>query len=285
MAHLQSITPHYRTADNCGVSVCEKSTIHYHGMPVWGDGGSVHRIAVTGAGAFVSYAHPEQMSVSLKYADYVGADNGAYSKWRKGLAISWPAFYAWLMRFYHHDKLKFFVIPDDIEGGEAENDRLIRNLPSMFRDKATPTWHLHESINRLVELCREWPRVCFGSSGQYAAIRTQLWHSRMREAFETIYCKHNFKTLIHGLRMLDGRVLGNYPLATADSTNLACNVPKFEKKYPEITRQVREADYARGLNEKELKALILRTRCAVLKNAIESVTPPTPAEWVGRVAA
>lgn len=71
--------------------------------------------------------------------------------------------------------------------------------------------------------------------------------------------------MIHGLRMLDGRVLGNYPLTTADSTNLACNVPKFKVKYPELTRQILEADYCRGLSEREKKALVLRNRCAVLK--------------------
>ena len=128
----------------------------------------------------------------------------------------------------------------------------------MLRNKAVPVWHLHESIHRLVELCREWPRVCFGSSGEYATIRTDRWHRRMQDAFETIYCKFNFQTQIHGLRMLDGRVLGNYPLATADSTNLACNVPKFNTKYPELTRAIREAEFSRGLSEKELTATILK---------------------------
>lgn len=80
--------------------------------------------------------------------------------------------------------------------------------------------------------------------------------------------------------MLDGRVLGNYPLATADSTNLACNVPKYDVKYPEITRQVRTAEHNKGLSSKELKNLILRTRCAVLKGAVEQVKPPTMASWV-----
>ncbi|MEI7143267.1 hypothetical protein WCT84_06715 [Pectobacterium brasiliense] len=254
-------------------------TIHYHGTPIWGDSGSVHRIAVSGAGAFVSYVRPDQLATSIKYAVSVGIDNGAFSAWKRGLVIEWDRFYQWLLRIYHHPKIEFFVIPDVVEGGETDNDALIKRVPTIFKDKAAPVWHLHEGIDRLVELCRAWPRVCFGSSGEYAVIRTKKWHQRMNEAFEAIYCRHDFKTKIHGLRMLDGRVLGNYPMASADSTNLACNVPKFEKKYPELTRAIREANYSKGLSEKEVKALILRGRCAIMKNSIESVLPPTPERW------
>ncbi|CAI2047519.1 hypothetical protein [Serratia marcescens] len=255
-------------------------TIHFHGTPIWGDSGSVHRIAVTGAGAFVSYVRPDQLVSSIKYAIDVGIDNGAFSAWKRGLSIDWLKFYQWLLNWYHHPKVKFFVIPDVVDGGEADNDALIKQVPPMFREKAVPVWHLHESIDRLVELCNNWPRICFGSSGEYAVIRTERWHARMSEAFEAIYCHHNFKTKVHGLRMLDGRVLGSYPLTTADSTNLACNVPKFNNKYPELTRAIREADFAKGLEENELRSLILRRRCAILKNAIESVLPPTPEQWM-----
>lgn len=254
---------------------------HYHGSPIWGDSGSVCKIAVSGAGSFVSFARPDQIELSFNNASRVALDNGAFSAWKRGISINWTEFYQWLMRYYHHEKLEFFVIPDVIEGGEKDNDDLISALPSMFRDKAAPTWHLHESIDRLVRLCEEWPRVCFGSSGEYAVIRTNAWHERMKEAFTEIYIKRRMNTKIHGLRMLDGRVLGNYPLHTADSTNLACNVPKFEVKYPEITRQIREAECNKMLNDKELKVAILKGRCAILKGAVESVVPPTIEEWVG----
>lgn len=252
---------------------------HFHGTPIWGDKGSVHRIAVTGAGAFVSNYRPDQLKASLDYAEEVGLDNGAFSFWKNGEKPNWNNFYANLDDVYDNPKLKFFVIPDVIEGGEAENDFLVRRLPKAFRDKAAPTWHLHESIDRLVNLCEDWPRVCFGSSGEFAVIRTKQWHERMVSAFSAI-AERGLSPMIHGLRMLDGRVLGNYPLTTADSTNLACNVPKFKVKYPELTKQIIEADYCRGLNETEVKALVLRNRCAVLKGAIESVRPPTMEEWL-----
>ena len=57
----------------------------------------------------------------------------------------------------------------------------------------------------------------------------------MDEVFTELYINRNLKVKIHGLRMLDVRVLGMYPFASADSTNVAVNVPKTEKRFPEIT--------------------------------------------------
>jgi len=252
---------------------------HFHGTPVWGDRGSVHKIAVRGAGAFVSMFRPDQLLASLEHAMEVGIDNGAFSYWKNGKKPDWLKFYAALDDVYDNPKLKFFVIPDVVEGGEYDNDFLIRRLPRVFRDKAAPVWHLHEGLDRLGNLCKDWPRVCLGSSGEFSVIRTNAWHARMHQAFNVI-AKLNQGNLIHGLRMLDGRVLGQYPLNTADSTNLACNVPKFNVKYPELTRQILEADYCRGLTETEKKVLVLRGRCAILKQAIEAVKPPTINEWL-----
>lgn len=251
---------------------------HYHGTPIWGDKGSVHRVAVSGAGAFVSHFRPDQLMPSLDWAESVALDNGAFSFWKNGKKPDWDKFYEDLSDVYNHPKLSFFVIPDVIEGGEKENDALIADMPHEFTLKAAPTWHLHESIDRLIYLCYSWPRVCFGSSGDYAVIRTKAWHSRMHDAFRAIYLC-GARPLIHGLRMLDGRVLGQYPLNTADSTNLACNVPKFNVKYPDLTKQIVEADYCRGLNPEQIKTLVLRNRCAVLKGAIERVKPPSIDEW------
>ncbi len=54
---------------------------HFHGTPVWGSAGDVHRIAVSGAGAFVSYVRPDQIAASIQHAQVVGIDNGAFSAW------------------------------------------------------------------------------------------------------------------------------------------------------------------------------------------------------------
>ena len=236
-------------------------TIHYHGTPIWGNKSEVLRISVRGAGAFVSFARPDQIDKCFEFADSVAIDNGAFSAWKRGLKIDWTSFYQWLGTKAFSDKCAFFIAPDIIDGSEEDNDLLLSMVPSMFKDKVVPAWHMHESIDRLIMLCDRYEKVAFGSSGEFAAIRTSKWHSRMVEAFSEIYIKRGFKTKVHGLRMLDGRVLGMYPLHTADSTNLACNVPKWRVKYP-------------GLGDN------LQHRAAILKNAIESVTPPTIEEWM-----
>lgn len=252
---------------------------HYHGTPIWGDAGSVHKIAVRGAGACVSHYRPDQLRASLEYAESVMLDNGAYSFWTNEEKPDWKQFYEDLDKVYNHPRLTFFIIPDIITGTEEENDAMVRALPPVHRDKAAPCWHLHESIDRLLELCRSWPRVYLGSSGQYAVIRTKMWHARMHEALRAIG-NAGLRPHLHGLRMLDGRIFGNYPLTTADSTNLACNVPKYKVKYPQLTANIVEADYAQGLDAEELKRLILRNRCAVLKGTIEAVKPPTLDDWL-----
>lgn len=98
---------------------------HFHGTPVWGSAGDVHRIAVSGAGAFVSYVRPDQIAASIQHAQVVGIDNGAFSAWVRGLKINWSDFYKWLLNYYHHPKVAFFVIPDVVDGGERDNDALI----------------------------------------------------------------------------------------------------------------------------------------------------------------
>lgn len=245
---------------------------HFHGTPIWGNAGEVHRIAVSGAGAFVSFVRTDQAPASFRRAAAVAIDNGAFSAWKQGVTIDWQKFYKYVARYYEHERLAFFVIPDVVEGGEDDNDRLIAELPAGLRDRAVPVWHLHESLDRLVHLCENWERVCFGSSGEFAVIRTKQWHNRMIQAFGAIYIDRQLTTRIHGLRMLDSRVLGNYPLHSADSTNLACNVPKYKTKYPQLTKTVVDAGYG--------QEQVLNHRCAILKGAIESVKPPEINVWV-----
>lgn len=112
---------------------------HFHGTPVWGSAGDVHRIAVSGAGAFVSYVRPDQIAASIQHAQVVGIDNGAFSAWVRGLKINWSDFYKWLLNYYHHPKVAFFVIPDVVDGGERDNDALINEVPKMFYGRQLPS--------------------------------------------------------------------------------------------------------------------------------------------------
>lgn len=249
--------------------------VHFHGGPIVGAKGAAATISYRDGGAFISYLNTDQISKCFEICKEVALDNGAFSAWKQKKTIDWSNFYKWIEKYYDNPKLRFFVIPDVVEGGEEDNDKLISEVPEKFKDKAAPVWHLHESIERLVRLCEQWPTVCFGSSGEYAVTRTKRWHARMNEAFTAIYIDRNLPVKIHGLRMLDGRIVGNYPLNSADSCNLAINIPKYNSVHPQITQNVINAGWD--------KYEIYTHRAAILRNAIESVRPPTVEEWVCRM--
>ena len=265
-------------------------TIHFHGSPITGGKGTlVAETAYRGAGAFVSYAHPRQINLAFDVADAVCIDNGAFSKKNSGRETNWNGFYEFVEEHYHKNKMRFFVVPDDITGSEELNDELIRSIPSSFKGKAAPVWHMHESIEKLIRICSEWEYICIGSSGEYFSLRSEKWKMRMDEAFKAI-AKNNCSARIHGLRMLDGRILGNYPLNQADSTNIAINVGKFKQKYPQITIEccrvqvhrskfidTDDVDFAyeQMINNGGSRESMMAMRCAILKGAIESVIPPS----------
>ena len=269
-------------------------TIHFHGSPIWGAKGKIARIAHTGSGAFVSFERPDQIRLAFDCADTVCIDNGAFSKFNSGKVQDWNDYYdRFIPKWFDNDKLRFFVIPDDITGDECDNDKLISQLPQDLKKKAAPVWHMHESIDRLIRLCENWEWVCLGSSGEFASVRSAAWKARIREAFLTIK-NLELPTKLHGLRMLDGRVLGNYPLDSADSTNLACNIPKYLVINKAVTIEAcrRSVHQSRWIDTSDVhhaieqclsnggsKDGILTERCAILKSCVEAVKPPSMSEW------
>jgi hypothetical protein len=149
---------------------------------------------------------------------------------------------AWVRDWRKHPGFEWALIPDEIEGDEADNDAHIE----AWRDAGlalygVPVWHLHESLDRLAALCDEWHTVALGSSGQWATPGTQGWWNRMSEAMDAICDKHGRPAAkLHGLRMLDPAVFTLLPLASADSTNAAVNcgsVSRFGMYTPPTSAQ------------------------------------------------
>jgi hypothetical protein len=197
--------------------------IHYHGTPITPTTAAL--AALNGGHAFVSFRRPDQLSVAVDCCQSFAVDNGAFSAWRSGHPVTdWSGYYEWVSGCMRIPSCDFAVIPDVIDGTEADNDALLAEwpLPAWF---GAPVWHMHESLDRLQRLVADYPRICMGSSGEYAAVGSAAWWARMAEALAVI-CDADGRPLckIHGLRMLDQRVFTRVPFASADSTNIARNI-------------------------------------------------------------
>jgi hypothetical protein len=196
--------------------------IHYHGTPITPEVAAAE--IMKGRHAMVSFANPQQLELFLECCQSVSADNGAFPLWRAGeKVLSWEPYYKWVEPLVRHPSFDFALIPDVIDGAEAENDSLIDQWP-MGIHVGVPVWHLHESLEKLERLCRNWPRIAFGSSGDYATIGTDRWWHRMSEAMN-VACPDGYPICkLHGLRMLDPYVFSRFPFSSADSTNVARNI-------------------------------------------------------------
>ena len=249
--------------------------IHVHGSPFSGSKNDpeveelcAHLYGVGEAGGLVSFMGRSQTELVIKHGKKTWFDNGAFSKWKelkkKGTLGGfdwdkhWTKFYLWLMKHYH--QIDYFFIPDVIEGSEEENDRLIKSVPFMFREKAVPVWHTVESIDRFVRLCKEFDYVAIGACGPHEVIMSDACQQRLNEAFEEAYWREGLRTKIHGLRMTDNRVVARFPFYSCDSTSV-----------------VQREKYSEG-DTPDLKGRLTRT--AVFKAAMEKTKSPTLDEWL-----
>ncbi len=196
--------------------------IHYHGGRH-----STCQIAVEiwkRRHALVSFADPDQVVIAAEVAQSLALDNGAFSVWKRGIAVDWCAYYQWVAEWWRHPGFDWALIPDVIDGDESANDALVADWP-FGKIAGVPVWHFHESLERLACLATDWPRVALGSSGRYATIGTPKWWSRMQQIMETV-CDANGKPKVklHGLRMLRPVICKHLPLASADSAGVSRGV-------------------------------------------------------------
>lgn len=196
----------------------------YHGTPMGGTRQDAARFLL-GRDALVPFPRRDDMGVVADVCRSFVFDNGAFSVWKRGAALDVAGYLAWVREWCKHPGFEWALIPDVIEGNEADNDALIDGFKEVgLAIYGVPVWHLHESLDRLARLCDEWPTVALGSSGQWATPGTAGWWRRMSEAMNAI-CDNEGRPAarLHGLRMLDPEVFTRLPLASADSTNAAVN--------------------------------------------------------------
>lgn len=190
--------------------------IHYHGTPITPIA-ALYEMA--GRHFCVSHAAPADVGRCHQIGQSVMLDNGAFSAWKIGKPVDWVGYYKWTDRWLDCPTT-WAVIPDVITGTEDDQDYLVDAWPHGFR--GAPVWHMHESIDRLVRLTHEWPRICIGSSAQYATVFSQEWTVRMDAAWNAIMRQHRRVPNVHMLRGMacSGHV---WPFASVDSTDIARN--------------------------------------------------------------
>lgn len=197
--------------------------IHYHGGPITPE--SVAHRVWTGRHAFISYAHPAQITLASSICQSFAIDNGAFSHWRStGTAPpDWGGYYQFVADWMHHPAFDWAVIPDVIGGDEHANDQLVADWPH-GPHVGVPVWHLDESISRLSQLAETWPRIAVGSAAQYDVTNVPACLARLAEALEAITDADGRPIVkLHGLRMLNPAITSAVPLSSADSTNVARN--------------------------------------------------------------
>lgn len=196
--------------------------IHYHGGPITPE--SVAEKVWRARHAFISFKYPNQLSLASSICQSFALDNAAWSYYKEKTIIkSWDPFYVWIEDWKDHPGFDFTMIPDKIDGNEKQNKRLIDEWP--FGLIGVPVWHLHESIRHLKRLASNWPRIAFGSSGEFAQIGTKKWWLRMYEAVSSI-CNEKGRPVckLHGLRMMNSNIFTKFPFSSVDSTNIAINI-------------------------------------------------------------
>lgn len=196
--------------------------IHYHGLPMTPTDAMIRVMSTRHC--MVSYAHPEQVDVAAEICQSVALDNGAFSAWASGQSFDFAGYAEWAALWTRHPAIDWCLIPDVIDGSEADNNAMINDWP-LSPHVSVPVWHLHESLARLQWLCSTFPRIALGSSGQWATPGTREWWKRMSSAMD-IACDSDGvpRCKLHGLRMLDSTIFSHLPLSSADSTNVARNV-------------------------------------------------------------
>jgi hypothetical protein len=202
--------------------------IVYHGTPFGGDRAGVARF-LQGRHALIPFPRPEDVEAAFEVCQTVVFDNGAFTAWKRGQPITdWSAYYDFCRTWCRHPAFAWAIIPDVIDGTEADNDALLDEWDDQI--DGVPVWHLHESMDRLDRLC-QFPRICIGSSGDFATSGTPSWWARMMQAMNVICDEAGRpRTRLHGLRMAAQEYTSRFPFASVDSTNVAQNaslLPRF----------------------------------------------------------
>lgn len=202
---------------------------------------------LAGASFCVSYATRDRLGRQLDQAirlvgDVLLVDNGAFSAWQAGVNTMTDESYlegfaAWANDILARCPQAIAVLPDVIDGTEAQNAQLVAETMTMFpADRVMPVWHMHESFDYLLQLCEGFGYIAIGSSGQFAKVGTPEWTARLQAAMAAIgEWEENsngayVRPRIHMMRAQSQAHLFDFD--SSDSTNVAVNHGRYRAEGP-----------------------------------------------------
>tara|TARA_R110000823_G_scaffold295274_1_gene414320 strand:- start:285 stop:1034 length:750 start_codon:yes stop_codon:yes gene_type:complete len=186
----------------------------------------------------VSYMHPEQLNETIELVgdnEVLILDNGAFTAWKKGITLDdawWDGFYAWANAAMDKCPQAVCVIPDVINGNEADNLQLIADAIKgnkiKYPERAMAIWHMNESFEQLEKLFRIFNFIGFGSCGEVDITKNKpgsAYIAKIKQAWAFMaYWENKYnidKPWIHMMRGLG--VLHKIGFDSADSCNIAMN--------------------------------------------------------------
>jgi len=206
-------------------------TIHYHGTPLTPRS---ELLRMAGECFCVPFSDPRDADVCLSIGQSVMWDNGAFSAFTAGRIPSWVDYYAWLDSRLGHPH--WAVVPDVIDGPGDVQDELVSQWP-FDPSVSAPVWHTALPIDRLIALADKWPRICFGSSGEFWDVGSERWSARIDAAFDALSQRHRTLPHIHMLRGA-AQAGGRWPFASVDSANVARNYKTARRDPVAMAREI-----------------------------------------------
>lgn len=196
--------------------------IHYHGTPIGGSNTEAAKF-LTCRHALVSFHYQNQLPIVTKFCSSFVLDNGAFTFWKSNKSPNWDKYYDWVNVLKRHPSYDWHLIPDEIDGSECDNWKLIVHYGKKTKS-GVPVYHMHESFDHLSRLIKNYSRIAIGSSGQWPTPGEKDWWIRMNEIMSIICDKDGIpRCKIHGLRMLNPSIFTHLPFSSADSCNVGRN--------------------------------------------------------------
>lgn len=182
----------------------------------------------------VSFAAPQDADVCLQIGQSVMWDNGAFTAYTKGKQLDLDNLFRWLEDRLAHPH--WAVIPDVIDGTVEQQKSLLKQWPFDI-SLSCPVWHLALPTDYLLYLVDHYPKVCFGSSGEYWKVGSDKWAERCDKAFNVLSKYRQTLPWIHMLRGL-AQAGKQWPFASADSTNVARNFKSAGRHPEQMARKI-----------------------------------------------